>query len=86
MTFRRAAIPFDTSDELYGPILGVSRMAALFHRPTKNFLQNLTHTTHVKDTGIFRIAHQAAGFLWIGFHVEELFRVPTLTVANILVA
>jgi hypothetical protein len=45
MTFRRAAIPFDTSDELYGPILGVSRMAALFHRPTKNFLQNLTHTT-----------------------------------------
>lgn len=45
MTFLRAAIRIDTSDELYGPILGVLRMAALFHRPTNSFLQNLTHTT-----------------------------------------
>ena len=45
MTFLRAAIRIDTSDELYGPILGVLRMASLFHRPTNSFLQNLTHTT-----------------------------------------
>lgn len=59
MTFLRAAIRIDTSDELYGPILGVLRMAALFHRPTNSFLQNLTHTTQIDRFGdyLFRLCY-----------------------------